>query len=262
MTNREQREKYAEFARALARQVGEFLLPLSGKTDYREKRPGDVVTKADEEAQSLIFDEIRRHFPETGLLGEENAPNSDWDRGLCWVVDPIDGTRNFIAGLPSFSVSIGLLQDGEPLVGVVHDPFLAETFSAIRGEGTWKNGAQIQKSRTTSLDRSLLVSSFPPKVRPDEPELLRFNRVVQRASMRRLGSAALNLCYVACGRLDGYWASTLNIWDIAAGMLIADEAGCVIQNFQGDRFRIGDAEFCVTATPELAAELLPLLSIG
>lgn len=254
--------EHLRFATELAHRVGDYLRPLSGSTEFREKGPGDVVTKADEVAQAMIFREIQSRFPASQVLGEEGAPNPDWNRGLCWIVDPIDGTRNFIAGLPSFSISIGLVEAGEPVMGVVHDPLLGETFTAVRGTGATRNGVPISPSRTTQLGRSLLVYSLPPRVRPDHPEMRRVNRVVQQASTRRLGSAALNLCYVACGRLDGYWASTLSLWDIAAGILIAREAGCTIQGLDGAAYRLGDAAFCVTATPELGAELLPLLQVA
>lgn len=246
-----------------AKKAGKHLLGRLGKANSREKGPGDWVTEADLESQSLIFEEIRRRFPSHALMGEEaDASEVPWKRGWCWIVDPIDGTKNFIHRLPSFSVSIGLFLDGRPLVGVVYDPLMDELFSAVRGEGAWLNGDPIQPSGCESLERSLLVSSFPARVGPQSPELRRFNKVVQRASMRRLGSAALNLCYVACGRLDGYWASTLSLWDIAAGMLVAEEAGVAITGLDGGPFDYSSTCFSATATGSLGQQLLPLLQVN
>lgn len=252
---------YVAVACEIATVVGEFLMQQAGKARFREKSPGDLVTEADEEAQRQIFASLNRHFPNHSFLGEEDAPNSQWNRGFCWIVDPIDGTRNFIYQLPSFSISMALFFDGKPIVGVVHDPLLKETFTAIRNQGAWKNDEPIKPTATVSLAASLLVCSFPAIVTSDCPELVRFNRVVQRATLRRLGSAALNLCYVASGRLDGYWASNLKLWDIAAGVLIAREAGAHIIGLDGKEFDFANAEFCVCSTKKLATDLLPLLQL-
>ncbi len=252
---------FQKVAEEVAAQAGRFLLDQAGIAKIREKAPGDYVTSADEAAQALIFSELGQHFPGHGLLGEEDAAATDWKNGFCWVIDPIDGTRNFIYSLPSFSVSIALMFDGLPVVGVVHDPMLAETYAASIGCGARVNGKPITPTAMESLDQSLLVCSFPARVHAETPELIRFNRVVQRATLRRLGSAALNLCYVACGRLDGYWATSLSLWDFAAGMLIAQEAGAATRDLNGQTFRFESNEFCVTSTPQLGDELLPLLRL-
>jgi myo-inositol-1(or 4)-monophosphatase len=252
---------FQAIAEEVAKQAGKFLLGQAGIAKIREKAPGDYVTSADEAAQALIFSELSRHFPSHSLLGEEESTDADWKKGFCWVIDPIDGTRNFIYGLPSFSVSIALMLHGQPIVGVVHDPMLAETYVACSGRGAWVNGKSIAPTAMESLDQSLLVCSFPARVHSDTPELMRFNRVVQRATLRRLGSAALNLCYVACGRLDGYWATSLSLWDFAAGMLIAKEAGAATRDLDGLEFRFEKNEFCVTSTTQLGDELLPLLRL-
>lgn len=253
--------EFGKFAEELARNTGQFLLTQGGSPTIREKAPGDWVTSADEAAQALIFQQLKSRYPDHGFLGEEAAPNADWYHGWCWIVDPIDGTRNFIYRLPSFSVSLALFYDGRPVVGVVHDPILNETYSAIATGGAYCNGGSIRPTSQTDLDQSLLVCSFPAKVTADTPELIRFNRVVQRATLRRLGSAALNLCYVASGRLDGYWASSLSLWDYAAGMLIAREAGAWVRNLEGTEFSRHDSAFCATSTEPLGRALLPLLQL-
>lgn len=244
-----------------AHQAGEYLVAQMGKVEVREKNPRDLVTEADHESQRRIETVIRDRFPGHGFLGEETESLADWRKDYCWVVDPIDGTMNFVHQMPGFSVSIGLFHHGRPLVGVVHDPILKETFSAVRGGGATRNGIPAQVSRCHELQRSLLVCSFPSTVTANSAELIRFNRVVQHATIRRYGSAALNLCYVGCGRLDGYWASTLSLWDLAAGMLFALEGGACVTHLDGGRLDYADPRFLAASTPALHAELLPILQI-
>ncbi|MEZ6093328.1 MAG: inositol monophosphatase family protein [Pirellulaceae bacterium] len=253
---------FLQIATEAARKAGKYQLEQLGKITIREKNPGDVVTEADIESQKIIFSLLSGHFPEHSLLGEESGENqTDWRKGYCWIVDPIDGTKNFVHGLPSFSVSIALFLDGEPVVGVVYDPMLDELFTAELGNGARKNGRPIGPSECVELRRSLLVCSFPSVVTSETPELARFVNVVQKASLRRLGSAALNLCYVASGRLDGYWASTLNIWDVAAGALIVLEAGAVLRGLDGTPFSFLDCRLAATSTDRLNQELVPLLDV-
>lgn len=244
-----------------AGEAGRLLMDSLGKVAIREKNPRDLVTDADLGSQRLIRSILLGEFPDHGFLGEEDSAAVDWGTGLCWIVDPLDGTMNFAHRLPSFSVSIALFEDGQPVVGVVHDPWLGETWTAVREAGAFLNGDRIFPGSCRSLGRALLVSSFPSTVRSDSPELIRFTRIVQRASMRRLGSAALNLCYVACGRLDGYWASTLGLWDVAAGILIAREAGASVSHLSGGPMDFRDPQILVTGTESLHQELLPLLQI-
>jgi myo-inositol-1(or 4)-monophosphatase len=241
--------------------AAEYLRGQLGRVTAREKQVRDLVTEADHGSQALIEAALLGSFPGHRFLGEESAEKVDWRDGYCWVVDPLDGTINFVHGLPSFSVSIALLHHGEPVVGVVEDPWLREVYSVTRGGAAMINNVPARPSACQELSRALLVSSFPSTVTADSPELKRFNRVVQRASMRRLGSAALNLCYVGCGRLDGYWASTLSLWDMAAGMLFAQQAGCVATGLDGGAVDWTRPEFLVAATCELHDGLLPLLQI-
>lgn len=248
-------------ANAAAIAAGNLLMEAMGRVAVQEKAPGDLVTEADLASQALIKQSLLGLFPQHLFWGEESARPAAWASDYCWVIDPLDGTKNFVHQLPSFSVSIALLHRGEPVVGVVHDPWLRETFAAIKGGGAEWNTKTIRPSNCRTLAKSLLVFSFPSQVTAETPELLRFNRVVRYATLRRLGSAALNLCYVAAGRLDGYWGSTLNLWDIAAGMLIAREAGAFATHLEGRPLDWTDPRFIATATPELHAELLPLLQL-
>lgn len=252
---------FLEVALTAARSAGAILMQAMGRVAVKEKAPGDLVTDADHASQAEIQRILFAKYPTHQFWGEESAQPSEWTSGFCWVIDPLDGTKNFVHQLPSFSVSIALMYRGEPVVGVVHDPWLGETYSAVRGGGALLNDAPIAPSNCSRLSSALLVFSFPARVQPDTPELQRFNRVVPHAALRRLGSAALNLCYVASGRLDGYWASTLSLWDIAAGMLIAHEAGAFATHLEGRAIEWSDPRFITTATEALHAELFPLLQL-
>ena len=225
-----------------------------GKVDVREKGPRDLVTQADFESQQAISDYLLERFPEHEFLGEESDEKSLVSKAdkYCWVVDPLDGTVNYVHQLNSFSVSIALRYGSETVVGVVYDPVIDEMFSAIKGEGAQLNGSPISHSRCTELEKALVVCSFSSSVDRHHPEVERFLRVLgQAGSIRRLGSAALNLCFVACGRSDSYWATGLNCWDIAAGWLILQEAGAVMKTISGEAVDFFEPKFCAAATEEL-----------
>lgn len=265
-TSHSEAASFRDLAEQAARRAGSLLMEMMGRVAVREKSPGDLVTEADHASQEAIRSLLWEHFPSHQFWGEESERPPTWAEDYCWVIDPLDGTKNFVHQLPSFSVSIALLHRGEPLVGVVHDPWLQETYSAIRGHGASFQAGEhqarlLRPSSCRALAQALLVFSFPSRVDSRTPELRRFNRVVPHATLRRLGSAALNLCYVASGRLDGYWGSTLNLWDIAAGMLIAREAGAFATHLSGQPLDWADPRFVATATEELHAELLPLLQL-
>jgi len=186
----------------------------------------DIVTDADNASEEYILTEIRREFPNHDILTEETATEITGSKWM-WIVDPLDGTVNFSHGYPAFSVSIALMENKELIAGVVHDPWKLETFSAIRGGGAFLNGEPIAVSKAESLSRSILATGFPydRAVSPIN-NVAEFSRVVTKVQgMRRGGSAAIDLSYVACGRLDGFWELKLNPWDMAAGMLLVEEAG-------------------------------------
>ncbi|MEN9227338.1 MAG: inositol monophosphatase family protein [Gloeomargarita sp. GMQP_bins_120] len=199
-------------------------------------RSGDLVTAADQESEKAILAVLDRHFPTHTILAEE----SGWQRGqtqaeFLWAVDPLDGTTNFAHQYPLYSVSVGLLFQGEPVVGVVVDPLRQELFRAAQGLGATRNRQPMQVSRTHSLERSLLVTGFAYDRRetPDN-NYAEFCHLTHRCQgVRRGGSAALDLAYVACGRLDGYWERGLSPWDIAAGIVLVREAGGLVTAYDG-----------------------------
>lgn len=192
----------------------------------------DLVTRYDKAAETLIADRLRTAFPEHRLLAEEGATNSDGDSPYLWVVDPLDGTTNFAHGFPVFAVSMALLENGQPRLGVVYDPTRDECFSAIAGQGAWLTRAdgpsqRLQVSAARTLQESLLATGFPYDVQTSEWDNLKEFRAFLKRSrgVRRPGAAALDLAYVAAGRIDGYWEYKLSPWDVAAGILLVQEAG-------------------------------------
>jgi myo-inositol-1(or 4)-monophosphatase len=192
-------------------------------------------------------------------LGDGIPSPSDY----CWIVDPLDGTTNYIHQLPSFSISIALQYRGEILVGCVHDPVLRETYTAIRHRGAELNGQPIRTSGRRETNQSLVVCSLPTVLVRESPELRRMINILcdSKATLRRLGSAALNLCYIASGRLDAYWTTFASVWDVAAGALILQEAGGTLVHLDGGNFDWNDLQFVAASTRDLGAEMVQLLSI-
>jgi myo-inositol-1(or 4)-monophosphatase len=188
----------------------------------------------DHRAERFLIDSIRRKYPADLIITEESGQLPGKGNST-WYIDPLDGTINYAHGLPIFSVSIGFEFDGEMKFGVVYNPVLDECFSAEQDQGAWLNGEPIRVSRTDDLRRSLVVTGFPYDRRSNpENNLAQFNRLALLAQgIRRLGSAALDLCYVAAGRVDGFWELRISQWDLAAGSLIAREAGAVITAVDG-----------------------------
>lgn len=197
----------------------------------------DLVTQADKLAEAKIIEVISSVFPEHSFLAEESGAATR-DSEYLWVVDPIDGTVNYAHRFPQFCCSIGLYFKGEPLLGVVLDPCRDELFTAMRGHGAFLNGKKISVSRIDSLTKALLATGFPAL----RDELLRRNLEYFKLflgkcqAIRRPGSAALDLCYVACGRIDGFWELGLSPWDTAAGALMVQEAGGVVTNLDNEHF--------------------------
>ncbi len=256
--------RFSQVAELAAREAGQFLLTRMGQVSVKEKNPGDFVTQADIESQRLIQDHIESSFPDHGFLGEEDTSGRKTAEELdfCWIVDPIDGTTNFIHQLPSFSVSIALRFRQDIVVGCVYDPILDEMFSASRGQGALLNGAPIQTSSAVSTKRSIVVCSLPRGLNRQSVELIQLINVLcdSQATVRRLGSAALNMCYIACGRIDAYWSTLAEVWDIAAGEVILAEAGGVIGAIDGGDLDWNQLRFVAAATPELRQELVKVLS--
>ncbi|TWU33327.1 inositol monophosphatase family protein [Novipirellula artificiosorum] len=235
----------------------------------REKAPKDLVTDADLAAQQAIRSILMDCFPGYAFVGEEEGenepPNSvrqgEIDAPPCWVVDPLDGTVNYVHRLQSFAVSIGLYAAGKMRLGVIYDPVCDEMFTAIDGQGARVNGRSIRVSACEEIGEGLFSCSFPAGIESDAPEVRQFIRVLgQCRSLRRLGSCALNMCYVAAGRLDGYWATSVQPWDAAAGIVIAREAGATLTQVDGASLDDWSPKFCLTASQKLHQSMLDLLA--
>ena len=248
-------------ATGAAEAAGGILREMLETAAVREKAPKDLVTDADIAAQKCIEARIHSVFPMHHFLGEESELSS-FDRlalseeEWLWVVDPLDGTVNYVHRMPNFAVSIALMNRGQVVLGVVFDPMAKELYAAIRGEGATLNGRKLHSSGCMKLESALVAASFPPQVQKHSLEVAQFVEVLVRSqSVRRLGSAALNLCYVAHGRLDAYWAGFLKVWDIAAGSLIATEAGAMLSKQNGDAFDPWEGELVAAGSESLCAEL-------
>jgi myo-inositol-1(or 4)-monophosphatase len=205
--------------------------------DIRKKGRIDLVTKADVDAEQAFRDLIGRRFPDHAIIGEETAvAPAMLDAPFQWIIDPVDGTTNFAHGLALFSVSIALRINGRLDVGVVYDPIAEELFTAERGAGSRLNGERLSVSRTEQLEDAVLCTGFPYTVREErQRQVSVFAAFLGEAqAVRRLGSAALDLAYVAAGRLDGFWEAHLHPWDVAAGVLLVEEAGGTVTNMDGD----------------------------
>lgn len=229
-------DDFIRVGEAAARQAG-ALLRKQFNTQFLVGQKGviDLVTDIDIAAEKLIVSQIREAFPDHTILAEEN--HNDAESGPTrWIIDPLDGTTNYAHGYPVFAVSIGIEIDGEIEWGVVYDPTRDEFFTARRGAGAWLNGAPLRVSETAVLGESLLATGFPYNIRTDDRKnLVEFSAFAVRThGVRRDGSAALDLCYVAAGRLDGYWEHNLNPWDCAVGYLAVREAGGIVTDYNGN----------------------------
>lgn len=204
----------------------------------------DLVTDTDRQCERTIVEILTRRFPEHSILAEEETLLERHGNSFRWIVDPLDGTTNFAHGYPHFCVSIALEQEGEVILGLVYDPLRRECFRAIKDHGATLNGQSIHCSTIDDLDKALLATGFPYDRREHADYYLSyFNAFLTRCQgIRRNGSAALDLCYVACGRIDGYWELKLKPWDVAAGSLIVSEARGKLSDFRGQRFDISGSE--------------------
>jgi len=253
-------KKEMDVASMAARTAGKILKEKFGAVNHvRKKGVIDLVTEADLEAEKAILNIIRHHFPQDHILAEE-AGNQGRSSNRIWLIDPLDGTTNFTHGFPFFAVSIALEIDDQLVLGIVYNPYLEEYFGAVKGSGAFLNSRPIKVSRTDSIEDALLATGFPYDIH-EHPEtvLERFARVIVKAQgIRRPGSAALDLCYVACGRMDGFWEEGLHPWDTAAGAVILSEAGGVLSTFEGSRYT-PYKDSIVAANPELMGDILRTL---
>lgn len=254
-----------EAARAGAKE----LMARCDERVVQEKAPKDLVTDADLASQAAIRRVLETTYPDYAFVGEEEGENDpppsvlagDADAPPCWVVDPLDGTVNYVHRLQSFAVSIALHANGKMRLGVIYDPTRDEWFTAVDGMGAKCNDRVMKSSDCTALDESLVACSFRAGVTADSPEVGRFLRILERCrSLRRLGSCALNMCYVADGRLDAYWATNVAAWDSAAGTVIAREAGAILTGYNGDALDDWNPKFCVSATDQLHQSMISHLA--
>jgi myo-inositol-1(or 4)-monophosphatase len=236
------------------------LLLWREKFTSREKSARDLVTDADLASQRAVEAAIRQEFPDHGFLGEENPDREQLKQKFCWIVDPLDGTTNYVHGFPFYAVSVAVIYEGLLAAGAIFDPTSNECFTAARGLGSRLNGQPISVSKVTALDQALVAVSFPPHPKPDDPDIQAFMRVSPECqAVRRTGSAAINLAYVACGRLDAHWAHAIHSWDSAAGVLLVEEAGGVVGSFSGDPYDVAQGHYFVAGTRALFEQTLPLL---
>jgi myo-inositol-1(or 4)-monophosphatase len=229
----------------MARAAGALLLEGYGRIHAPERKGRiDLVTEFDRRSEELLLGEVARRFPGHAVLAEESGVHAVEGAPVRWLIDPLDGTTNFAHNYPFFAVSIAAESRGALVAGVVFDPVRDELFAAASGAGATLNGAAIRVSTLERIEDALLVTGFPYDVRERPgPYLENFRAFLTRAQgVRRDGSAALNLCYLAMGRFDGFWESKLAPWDMAAGVLIVREAGGVVTRFDGEAFRLDGRE--------------------
>jgi myo-inositol-1(or 4)-monophosphatase len=279
-------QKFMQVCEGAVRAGGQVIQDWVGRTEVRKKGPADLVTQADFASQEAVRRIVLGEFPNHCLLGEE----ADEPRGTeevvgkisskidCisrqpppsalpdarppraeyrWIVDPLDGTTNYVHGVPFYCVSLALERNGELLVGAVYDPVQNECFTAVQGQGARLNGHPIHASSVTQLSDALAVASFPPNVSDDSRDLKLFLAMIPRCqAIRRSGSSALNLCFIAAGRFDLFWSFSTHIWDVAAGILIIREAGGLVTSPTGGDFSLEEAHFLAASTPKLHAQAL------
>jgi myo-inositol-1(or 4)-monophosphatase len=248
---------------------GQALLAWQDRFQTKEKGTNDLVTEADLAAQDIIRESIHKAFPNHDFLGEEEAAERK-AKGLSpiaprmseyrWIVDPLDGTMNYVHRLPGFAVSIALQQGNDIVLGAVLDPLAEECFVAVRGQGVTLNDKPIATSGCQRADQALLAVSFSPHVPRDSIEIARFvEGLVSCQSVRRMGSAALNLAYVAAGRLDAYWATSVSIWDVAAGLLMVEEGGGAVAGIDGSPIDPERPQFIASASRLLQQQMIEIL---
>jgi len=221
----------------------------------------DLVTEADTGSEERIIQTIRSQFPDHSILAEESGANTGAEEHL-WLIDPLDGTTNYAHQIPLYAVSIAYALNGQINVGIVLNPVSGELYTATVGNGAQLNGKPIRVSSTASVEDSLLVTGFPYNVRDILPSVAaRFTSCLGLSQgIRRLGSAALDLCYVACGRFEGYWEQSLKPWDAAAGVLIAQEAGAVVTDFANNPYTIDQLQILAT-NGQIHDQLMKLLEL-
>jgi myo-inositol-1(or 4)-monophosphatase len=243
-------QDFRTVAVAAAQQAGKIIAEACGaeyRVDYKEGAITNMVTDVDRRSERAIVEILHAAFPGHRILAEEGGEHSQKKSLYRWIVDPLDGTTNFTHGFPAFCVSIGLEAEGCIVLGVVYDPLRQELFEAEAGKGALLNGRRIHVSKVPTLNKALLVTGFAYDRDSRQRNLEHFERfVLASQGLRRTGSAALDLSYVAAGRVDGFWELRLSPWDVAAGSLIVTEAGGRVTDFAGQPFKGDGAETLAT----------------
>ena len=218
-------------SRSLIRDYGEI-----ENLQVSSKGPNDFVTSADKRTEKIIINELQRAHPEYGIVTEESGTINKSNTQNRWIIDPIDGTFNFLKGIPQFAISIGYEKDNEIKCGVIFNPIMNEMFLAEKGNGAYLNNSRIRVSNKKKINEALIVTGGPEQVSKIKEKIFSeyINVSNKVANVRKFGSAALDMAYVACGRFDGYWQRELNYWDIAAGLVILKEAGGFVDFFEED----------------------------
>ena len=254
-------DDFLQFTVDIAREAGAILRDRFGQPhEVRFKGTIDLVTEADQAAEALIASRLREAYVDHDLLGEEGSRGEPTNSPYRWVIDPLDGTTNFAHGLPTFAVSVGLEENGVPVVGVVYDPMRDELFAARRGGGATLNDEPIRVSATDRLIGALLVTGFSYDLAIRERQADTWRQfLTQVQAIRQTGSSAINLAYIAAGRLDGYWEWGILPWDVSAGALLVTEAGGTLTDMAGGPFGTHDREI-VASNGLLHADLIAVTS--
>lgn len=243
-------------ARHLARDFGEV-----EQLQVSKKGPADFVTEADHKAENILFEELSRARPGYGFVMEERGIVEGPDKSHRWIIDPLDGTTNFLHGLPQFAISIALERDGQLVNGVIFDALKNELFMAEKGQGAWLDDRRLRVSSRKELSNALISTGIPFAGRPGHEQFLKELTAImpQIAGIRRFGAAALDLAYLAAGRYDGFWERNLSSWDIAAGVIIVREAGGMVEDLDGGR-NVLESGNILAANQELMGQLTKIFA--
>lgn len=251
---------FLQTAEEAARLGGKVLRSWSSRFTVQEKSRANLVTEADHASQQAIYEFISRRFPQHNFLGEEGLSQSQPGARWRWIIDPLDGTTNYVHGFPYYAVSIGLEQDGELIAGAIYNPCSDEMFLAQRGAGATLNRRPLRCSTVSTLPEAMVIASLPVATSPEDPAVRRFLNVLGKVqTVQRTGSAALNLAFLAAGRIDGFWSASLKPWDMAAGVLLVREAGGQVTTIQDQAFNLEIPDMLATNGRGLHSELSALL---
>ena len=255
-------KEFLAAAREAALAAGKLLRDNWHKAKQVESKSSaiDLVTSVDRRSEEIIVEILHKHFPDHSILAEEKTRLAGKEN-YRWIIDPLDGTTNFVHTYPQFSVAIALECDGEIVLGLVFDPLRDERFHALKGEGAFLNSERVSTSKVAQLGNALLATGFPYDCKENPDYYLAFFKVFMDSchGIRRAGSAALDLCYVACGRLDGFWELKLHAWDTAAASLIVREAGGSVTDFAGKEFSIW-GEQTLASNGRIHSEMVALIA--